>query len=343
MNEAIISSSAANVNSLPPYTNRGVRQTHKFYDAVFSVDWLRITVWSEIKYIADLLEIYGVAGKLESTGYGGIGFRTIWQAPNGFQLYADPVSSDVPYVSINIPGKAIADIGLDAILEAHEWLCENGRDGLRWRCTRIDLAFDTLGFSVSDFERAYHEGNVETVARSWQSVQGSDGGHTFYLGSRQSQAFARVYHKMDGSSFGENVPFTRVELELKDVRAEMAIFEVLQAKFDDMPILAANILTGFVTVASEWWESFMIDVKAAWVKLHQAAPTVERIKNWLYEQVAASFVTFIGAVSYGDQAAINGEVNKLITQGKKRLQKRHYSMMRSYQADNSIQFAGGGW
>lgn len=328
-------------SSEPPYTNRGVKASHKFYDAVFSLDWLRLTVWTDMEGIAPLLEIYGFPNGLESAGYGGIGFRTIYQGSNGFQVYSDPVNSEKPYVSINMPSKAIQHIGLEAIMDGHSWLCEAGLKGLRWNCTRIDLAFDTQGFSVKDFEAAYHDGNVKTRARKWKNISDSDDGHTFYVGTRESMAMARVYHKMDGHSFGENVPFTRVELELKDDRAAFAVYEVLQAGFNDMAALAANILTGFMTVVSEWWEKFMVDVKAAWVRVRQNIPTVESIKNWLYSQVATSLVTYIGAVSGGETHTIKGEIDKLITQGKKGLQNRHYEMMRNYQADTAIEFAGG--
>ena len=48
-----LSKNASDVNQ-PPYTNRGVEVSH-IQKSVFSIDWLRLTVWTTFQGVMPLL------------------------------------------------------------------------------------------------------------------------------------------------------------------------------------------------------------------------------------------------------------------------------------------------
>ena len=346
--------------SSPPYTNRGVRNSHNSHiqNSVFSFDWVRFTFWGGREDINPLLSILGVDVGLEFTGHGGLGFRQLWQGLNGFQLYTHPVDENQQYVSVNLPSKCLQAIGVEAFQAGYSWLCEQGLAGRRWNCTRLDLAFDTQLFEVADLRDAWDEGLVDCSARRCNEIKDApnwkfdeDGkrlpltdeqkktlGHTLYFGSRQSQSMLRVYHKMDGHSFGDE-DFTRVELELKKERAMGAILEIMAAPLDQWASVAARWLKGYINVRLSWWEQWLDGIGSSWLRLRQRIPTVASIQKWLYSQVAAAFTTYVTAVSGGDLDSMTEEIRALLVDGQGKLSKRHREMIDHYAPDTSPEFA----
>ena len=292
-----LSKNASDVNQ-PPYTNRGVEVSH-IQKSVFSIDWLRLTVWTTFQGVMPLLSLLGLDIGLEEIGHGGIGFRCVMAGLNGFQLYRDPVNEAQIFVSLNLPSKCLQMVGMDRLQAASSWLCEQGQNGLRWDATRLDLAFDTQSFLVEDFAVAWRSGEVQTKARSWNEIKGSGDSHTFYVGSRESTAMLRVYHKMGGSSFGADA-FTRVELELKADRANLAFLQVIAAPMQDWAVMAAGLLQGFVQVQSAWWSDLVEGAARSWLRLRQNIPTIASAEKWLNKQVLPSLALVVGALSSGD-------------------------------------------
>lgn len=324
--------------SEPPHTNRGVEVSH-LQKMVFSFDWIRLTIWSDVEALAPLLDIMSLDLALEETGHGGLGFRRVLAGLNGFQIYCDPVAENQVYVSLNLPSKCLQSIGVDRLQAGISWLCEQGcSSGLRWAATRIDLAFDTQDFTVQQFADAYRSGEILTKTRSWNEIKGSDGGHTFYLGSRESTAMLRVYHKMDGHSFGDDA-FTRVELELKAERAAIALSEIFAAPMANWAEMAAGWVVGFADVQTTWWADWMAEVKRSWLRLRQPVPTVERARRWLEKQVLPSLAVVVGALSSGDIQAMQNMLMGYVGDGQRRFTKRHYDMIENYQSDVSPEFA----
>jgi len=65
------------------------------------------------------------------------------------------------------------------------------------RCTRIDVALDIIDGrnKVSNFQLACERAQCVTSSKTWRIMQGSEGGHTLYVGSRSSERMVRVYDK----------------------------------------------------------------------------------------------------------------------------------------------------
>lgn len=333
----ILAQAGCEINE-PPHTNRGVGVSH-IQDVVFSFDWVRLTVWADLGGVLPLLEVMGLDVGLEEAGHGGLGFRRVLVGLNGFQLYAEPSNPGAVYVSLNLPSKCLQFIGVEKLLAGVSWLSEMGlAGGLRWQCTRLDLAFDLQSFTVEQFAAAYHSGAVETKTRSWNEIRGSGDGHTFYVGSRESTALLRVYNKMDGSSFGDEA-FTRVELELKADRAALALSEIFAAPMENWADMASAWIVGFCTVKAEWWAAWLGGVRRSWLRLRQNIPTVERVRVWLEKQVLPSLACYVGAVSGGDIEDMKRLLMGMVADGRGRLSKRQEAMMENYQADVSPHFA----
>jgi len=320
----------------PPTTNRGVEVSH-LQECVFSIDWLRLTIFLTLEAAQPLISILGLDG-LEETGHGGLGFKRVLRGLNGFQVYCEPTSG-AAYISLNLPSKCLQVVGVDRLRLGIDWLCEQAlSSGVRWQATRLDLAFDTQKFSVQQFAEAYHSGRVETKSRDWEEIRSKDGSHTFYVGSRKSSALLRVYHKTDGCSFGDDA-FTRVELELKADRAAMALSEIFAAPVDAWASMAAGWLMGFVEVREEWWGVLIEGAKRAWLKLRQNVPTVASIQAWVERQVLPSLAVLVGATSGGDLDEMRRIFDGFMAAGRARFTDRHWSLIENYKPQAAPEFA----
>jgi len=321
----------------PPYTNRGVGGSHKsLAPSVFSLDWLRVTIWASYAGIKPFLQIMGADVGMESTGHGGIGFRALYQGLHGFQVYAEPVNEGAVYVSVSIPGEALHNIGLQKVIQALVWLYE---EDFRYKVSRADLAFDTQLFNVQQFEDAYFEGLAVTPSKKWDVHKSSENnGHTFYVGSRQSLAFLRVYHKVDGDSYGSE-PFTRVEMELKGIRADMAISELLAADVSSWSEMACGWLNSFIEIPLPWWAAFLSSAKKSWVKIKRRISTVASMGVWLKNQVAPTLATWVQAVSQGESDKLTRQLNDLLLDGQSRFTKRNRALIDFNLGDGDSHFA----
>ena len=351
-----LSKNSAHVNE-PPHTNRGVGTSH-LQDCVFSVDWVRLTVWVNHEQIKPMLSLLGVDVGLEYSGHGGLGFQQVHVGQNGFQLYTNPVNEAQVFVSLNLPSKSLQAVGLDRFVRAYEWLCEQGLSGVKWSCTRLDLAFDTQRFSVGQVVDAWDTGLVTTAATESNEIKGKPKrkrdkfgdliavpaeilkklGHTFYIGSRQSLAMLRVYNKLDGVSFGTEY-FTRVELELKKERAMATLLEIMAGAAADMAAVAARYINGFLQIEATWWNEFIGTAERAWTKIKQAVPTVESVGVWLRKQVAVSLSMYIHAVSQGEIDSVQDEINSLLADGRLRFSKKHRELINAFDPSKEIKFA----
>ena len=349
-----------------PYTDRGVTEDQlSFGDVKFSLDWWRFTIWCSRESIMPLLALFGFAHHdqdedgnfkydhngnpiyevaLKDAGSGGLGFRRREDGLNGFQLYSSPINEPLDgqtYCSINIPAKALHNIGFRTIDLAYTWLCEEEKSGLRWNTTRCDLACDTQGFGVSEVVAAYHAGLVKTPARDWEEKTNSKNGHTFYIGSRDSERLLRVYRKTDGFSFGDEA-FTRVELELKDKRAALSMRLLMDVALLERPKLAAGLILDYVNIEADWWAQMMAGIEAAWVIIRRRVPTIKTALAWIDKQVAPTLAVVALALTGGDVAQTEALVGRLLEAGRKRLKKHHRDMAYGYVADSAPQFAVAG-
>ena len=92
------------------------------------------------------------------------------------------------------------------------------------RATRLDAAVDF--YVEPEYNTALAESLYETCDRAWQGdrvysiIKGSDGGSTFYAGSRKAGKVLRVYNKSVQSGHPQDCPQVwRAELEVKGKKA----------------------------------------------------------------------------------------------------------------------------
>ena len=242
---------------LPPITNRGVTVT---------VDYLRITFHTNVRTVAELLlkEVYGY--EIEEEDSWSEHFQMVEKSIYCYKvryyheekvvIYAYPYDES-KHCCVELSGQALARIDFSKLQEMLRLI---GGSGIRTKCTRIDVAFDHNLFKPVTCFKAYKKGCYRTQARRGKRLwlDGEDG-NTFYVGSRQSGRFLRVYDKRG---------FTRTEMEFKERYAEHlgAMLQNLDGLFRD----ALGFLRSFIEYTREPVDgknSSRVEVVAWWMKL----------------------------------------------------------------------------
>jgi hypothetical protein len=167
---------------------------------------------------------------------------------------------------------------------------------LRWHIarqasvSRIDLAFDVKGENLEP-GNLYHmlqTGKATTTAKTWNLITGSDGGATCYIGSRQSEAFVRIYDK--AAQAGVDGQWTRVELELKASKARFAAYTMASGLDDNAFRWAQGWLQGFVSFPHAVWHGV---VQADAIPLARANKPEKDTRRWLMEGVAPAMARYM--------------------------------------------------
>lgn len=115
------------------------------------------------------------------------------------------------------------------------------------KITRIDIALDTTEVSCADdVYHAYERGELKTRATNVMRIQ-SLSGTTVYVGSRYSDRYLRIYDK--GKQLKTGTIWTRIELEVKGLKANLYARVVVSEGFDAIPLL----IRSFVDVPSVGW------------------------------------------------------------------------------------------
>ena len=175
-------------------------------------------------------------------------------------IYAYPYDES-KHCCVELSGQALARIDFSKLQEMLRLI---GGSGIRTKCTRIDVAFDHNLFKPVTCFKAYKKGCYRTQARRGKRLwlDGEDG-NTFYVGSRQSGRFLRVYDKRG---------FTRTEMEFKERYAEHlgAMLQNLDGLFRD----ALGFLRSFIEFTKEPVEgknSSRVEIVPWWAKLVDSA------------------------------------------------------------------------
>ncbi len=228
-------------------------------------------------------------GELQDMGHGGRGFEEIWSGLLAFKVYLTPCHGDEEYFHFEIPGEACEQIHWQ-ILQGIDDVLRNNYPG-RYHYTRLDFAFDELPFTPEDVELAIKEGRVRTTATRDSLVinkmpferkdSGELGTHTVNLGSRQSERMIRVYDRRG---------FTRLEMELKDKRADLVAKEILRASdVSEWFEIGLSHLLDYVDFRTPWWTEFTHGEGRAWATVTTPRQiTEERMSKWVERQVSAA-------------------------------------------------------
>lgn len=211
-----------------------------------SIDWLEFTAfnfqWNDV--ISDLLGLD--PQEFTDTGHGGGGY-TFMMRCNFADIRVlfgarDEETTNKMGVHVTIPGEGcralFSRVSPDVLLS----------ELLSWdesvQITRLDLALDNIGdvyFYPHELKQYSDDGLVKSRWKNWELVQaGKYGkkeltGDTFYLGSRTSDLFCRVYDKTleriakDDVEVPDN--WVRWELVCKHDRAQVAAEQLLLSGF----------------------------------------------------------------------------------------------------------------
>jgi len=258
-------------------------------ETIFGVHWLSFTVHAPRE---EAFTIYDglfkkTFGELEDLGNGGRGFKEIYHGLLEFKIYLTPAKdTGDEYFHFDIPGQACEFMSWKYFQRLESLISSSYPNGHKY--TRIDIAFDNCPFSPQKVEDAIIENKVRSLAKR-ESLEihkspfaskdnGEEGTYTVYFGSRSSERMIRVYDKRG---------FTRLELELKDERANLVAMELFKA--DDISKwyeIMIGHLRDFVDFDTEWWSEFIGNMGRAWAILSSPKEIeIERILNWLDHQV----------------------------------------------------------
>ena len=167
---------------------------------------------------------------------------------------------------------------------------------LRWHIarqasvSRIDLAFDVKHESLNPRElyAMLDGGQATTTAKTWNLITGNDGGATCYIGSRQSEAFVRIYDK--AAQTGTDGQWTRIELELKASKARFAAFTMASGEDEHAFSWAQSWLQGFVSFPHDVWRKIMVEEA---IPLARANKPEKDTRKWLMDTCAPAMARYM--------------------------------------------------
>jgi hypothetical protein len=298
---------APGASAPPPFTNRGVE---------FCIHALTVTLWADALRVASVAcELLGIGGGVENftaLQHGGRSFRSLLIGPGGLKLYVLPTNGGA-YCSLEIPGEVSKSIPWDRLQAVfHALNCR-----VQW--TRVDLAFDTLGFEPASVYETIMAGEVRSLAKRQtlrRITQPLSGGDTVYLGARTSERMLRVYLHAG--------PFTRVELECKGERANLIMGDLLATEPGQWARRALGHLRDFIDFKRDWWAEFCQGAERAHMKLTSwAASSFGRTQKWLEKQVAP-------ALALVEELIGIRELFELADRGRMKWGPRHLALLAAY-------------
>jgi len=257
----------------------------------YGIHWLSFVVFAPKE---DAFKLYNslfrnLFGDLESLGSGGRGFKEIWHSLLEFKVYVDPSRGQQDYFHFEIPGRACELIPWEKFLQLEGVL--NFIYPEHYRYKRLDFAFDNVPFIPQDMETAIKNNDVRSLAKrkSLKKLEepfekkdnGEIGTYTVYFGSRQSERMIRVYNKRG---------FTRLELELKDRRANLVAVQLFSVSdISEWHPIALSHLQDFIEVDTDWWREFVSGTGRAWATVSTPREvSQEKTTDWLEHQVSAA-------------------------------------------------------
>lgn len=242
------------------------------------LDWLSITVNSlhEVETIVPSADWHYV-------GKGRHGYRAAYEDRlSGARVETDSTASGMD-THLTLSGLA---------LHAVRTTFNQGDDGLvnacravNGRTSRIDMAINAHEgrLTVLDFRRAIKSGEAKSTMRRTYYVEGmSDGqtGDTLYLGSPKSDRQFRVYNKGAEQGIVDGSSWLRLELVLRDLRAQAALAAAQDNGTADT--ISAHMASCLVWTNREYAECLGNSS-------HTVAPIARRETNterWLRDQCA---------------------------------------------------------
>lgn len=300
------------------------------------IHWFSITVHTSYQNCSQYWDDYfsSSLGGLVSTSRGGRGFQNIDVALQEAKLYYNPVShgDDVKdYCHFEFTGSAC-----DCLIPVRfaEFVSMLDEHGVKYKITRLDIAWDDLPFSVLEFYERVKDHQAVTPVKlnvfgskneNFSLVQspfelrenGEIGTSTCYLGSKTSQRFLRVYDRRGG---------TRLEFVIKDDRAQSVIKDIFSYDYPDWDIVAREHLLDFVRF-EHWdlWLKFVAFAQKADLHISSARVTsLSKICGWLERQVMVSLSVFYDVHGWRDAQTI---IDRLLLEARNKDRSRYTAVL----------------
>lgn len=267
--------------------------------------WLSLTMWTGMDYGLKLWDEWFAKylGSMIPTGHGGRGFKYLFNGLVGSKLYARPIGQkgvDDPYFHLELPGSACEAI------EAHliqEFVVTTDRLE-KANFTRLDLAWDGVGFRPLDVKQAIEEKKFRsylkrktlkyTVEPLEQKADGNQGTTSLRVGALSSERLIRVYDKRGP---------VRLELQLRAKRADVVTRSVLKELPVKWPEKAMGHLRDYVDFQDEngmlltWWGKFVNSIARSRTKVTDARQKeLEQMTDWLMTKVSPTYSAVVDVV-----------------------------------------------
>lgn len=243
-----------------------------------------------------------------------------------------------------IPQKFLEKIGLEEIQQLLRVFLVNIPEILE-----IDAKLNRLDFYVDDYKQivaiekikeAIENKNYVGKAKNSKSIEknklhsNNSIGSTYYLGSRQSDCYIRIYNKQKQLSLDN--PLTRIEMEIKGKLVDRIGRNLIEMKISDWMHYLFNVLLGKIDFRDrsvdknisrcpqlDWWKTFCKGEKG--IRLYstnyKSKITTLNQEQWLKESVSPYL-----ALIY-DIYELSGKgdewLNDLIKIGRSRQNKKH--------------------
>jgi hypothetical protein len=269
------------------------------------IHWFSITVHSSYDYCLDLWDKFFSLelGELQNTTRGGRGFQNIDVGFFESKLYYNPIQQTdgtvKDYCHFEFTGSAC-----DCVIPTHfsEFVSQLQGQEIKFKVTRIDIAWDDLSFTPLEFYKRVYDGEAISCVKLhkegsnnenfsvYQSPfelrdNGQVGTSTCYFGSKTSQRFLRVYDKRGG---------TRLEFVCRDDRAHFVTLDIFQHNYSDWDIVARENLLDFVRFDYwlQWLEFVAFAQKADLVISSARRVSLSKIERWMDRQLAVALSVF---------------------------------------------------
>ncbi len=273
-------------------------------------------------------------GAMTARGFGWKGwYDQSWMVLDGGLVAAcsDRERGDVEGILVDLPGRACGAMG-ERLVPFLSWALSVGG-----KVTRADFALDDRRGLLSR-ERILNAEAAGRLVTRWQGLnyiedrkRGEVTGWTIYIGSRQSEAFCRVYDKAAEQNVRGH--WVRLELECKGKLADALAREALEC--------GASAVVGQVTrrirfvkdgtdsnkrrrEVEDWWLEFVGDVMpgASLVCGEKPEATIESMQFWVERQAAPTLAAIMSAKG--------GDVDwmlAMVRRGRSRLRPKHRAAM----------------
>lgn len=294
----------------PPVSDTGAKIT---------VHWFRASFTDSDYSIDDAIELLNCLtdeGYVQAHDYGHFFYKKCHEFVFGIKVYYEPrVEGMYDYV-LEIPGEACDVLGLES-LQLIACNCA--------KINRFDVAFDGLEVSPREMADWVRKGDIRSrIKRDHMHLRdalGAELGNTLELGSRQSDAYVRVYDRRG---------YTRIEVEFKGEKAEL-MRDVLMSSADEFAALAVGVLRSVVDFVDSSSSSNIsrAPLKAVWAAFTEGLekvklalkgtvePTVSRNTDHVERNAAAIYMYY----------RMVGSLSKLLEMGRNNLKPKHLSLM----------------